>query len=278
MKLPSLIRLSLTTAGVGLALAALWTKTVSGDSRGYWATDRTQGEMLLCLTVLCAVLVTMAVVLQREWPRVVAAGAGTVLLGLFLWVVAFWAPKLGELGIGAWFGIAGAVLIVLSTAPLSRLAASGRRPRIASGDRSLFAWGVTVIGLGLGIGSLWLNFYEIPAEIKAIKPSFELSYWSFNGDHSTGIVMLVAAVVGVVAALAAATTRVRLFGAWALGASLLFFGLVFFYPVVAAFNNLGRLELGAWLTLAGGVIAVAGAVAALFLGGELTTPAVAERD
>jgi hypothetical protein len=44
--------------------------------------------------------------------------------------------------------------------------------------------------------------------------------------------------------------------------TLVLLGLVAFDPVVAAFNNLGDLQAGAWLALAGGILAAGGTWAA----------------
>jgi hypothetical protein len=55
--------------------------------------------------------------------------------------------------------------------------------------------------------------------------------------------------------------------------TLVLLGLVAFLPATAAFNRLGNLQAGAWLALAGGILAAGGTWAAR--GGEAPQPAAA---
>jgi ABC-type glycerol-3-phosphate transport system permease component len=85
------------------------------------------------------------------------------------------------------------------------------------------------------------------------------SYWNLSG-HSLGIVLLVLAVATLLAWAAAwAGTPTR---GLDLALSLVLFGLLAVVPVGAAFGDFGSLDTGAWLGLAGGILAAGGTWAA----------------
>lgn len=270
MTLPRLLMNLVTVAGIGLGLAALWTRTVEHDSKDYWS-DGTMGGFLLALLIICALLLVASIVLQREWLRSTAAAFGMILLGYFLFVAALDAPHLGRLDTGAWFGIAGGILIVVGTAPLTGFAVSKQTLGKVALDRTLALWLLACVGMAMGFVSLFLSVIKlpkIPAALAARIPHWEVNYWSLMGDHSLGIVMLVILLLALLSALAAIVLRIRALEMSALGASLLFLGLALFYPVVFAFHDLGQLGAGSWVALAGALLASSAAALALLLNRE----------
>lgn len=278
MTLPRLLLNLVTAVGIGLGLAALWTPTVKGDSSEYWS-DGTMAGFLLALLIICALLLVASIVLQRERLRSTAAAFGTILLGYFLFVAALYAPHLGRLDDGTWLGIIGGILIVAGTVPLTGFAVSKQSLGKVVLDRTLALWLLAFVGMAAGFVSLFLaviKLPKLPAALAAHIPHWEATYWSLQGDHSLGIVMLVILLLALLSALAATVLRIRVLEMSALGASLLFLGLALFYPVVLAFNSLDRLAAGAWLALAGALLASGAVTAVLLLNRETGQAAVTE--
>ena len=88
----------------------------------------------------------------------------------------------------------------------------------------------------------------------------DTSYWNGPIGHSLGFLMLILAV------LCALVWIATLIGVQTRGLdaalTLVLLGLVAFTPILEAFNNLGDLQAGAWLALAGGILAAGGIWAA----------------
>ena len=84
----------------------------------------------------------------------------------------------------------------------------------------------------------------------------DVSYWNGPLGHTLGILMLALAVLcALVWAATVAGARTRGLDS---GLTLVLLGLVAFDPIGSAFNNLGDIQAGAWLALAGGILAAGG--------------------
>jgi hypothetical protein len=190
---------------------------------------------------------------------------GWILVGYFGYYIAQTASDLHTLGPAMWLGVGGGALIGLST--VSMRALSDWRRRSASLTLGRFApWLATAIGTGLVLVSLWL---DTERAVVSNGKLVHTSYWSFpttnsSGlvvhQHSLGIVMLVIGASVLVALLGAAVTRLRILSAWTLAGSLALVGITLFLPAFEAFHHLDALRGGAWLALAGSLLASAGAV------------------
>jgi hypothetical protein len=222
--------------GVVLALVAIWIDSLQGAT--YWS-DGTTGSFLLALGVIAA-LALAAGRGATGW----AFAAGAILLGFYGWLPAVLAfDQWDLLDAGAWLGLAGAALIVAGTG--ATYAARGGAPSTPA------TMSTPLLAAGLGIVLVFPGIF--------IDSLSGTSYWDVSG-HSLGIVILVLAIVCALLWVATATgTPTRgLDQAF----TLVLLGILCVYPVGAAFGDFGSLDIGAWLAVAGGVLAAGGTWAA----------------
>lgn len=234
---------ALALIGVVLAIVGIFVSAFAGMS--YWDLDGTIAGFGLAFAVLAALSIAAS---QQGWATDGwLAGLGALMIGYWGWFPALTAfDDWDQTRAGVWLPFAGGILA---------LAGAGAAIRAAGGPRSTPA-GLSPGALAAGIGIV-LVFPGIFLDADA-----GYSYW--NGPpgvgHSLGIVMLLVAVLaGLFWSAAAAGTRTR---GLDLAVSLILLGLVAFDPIGAAFNQLGDLDTGAWLALAGGILAAGGIWAA----------------
>ncbi len=238
--------------GAALAIIGIFLDYVPGQS--YWSLDGTLAAVGLAGGILAALLVAAGFAGQARDEWLFAIGA--VLVG-------YWGfyPALTAFGdwkhtrAGMWLAFAGGILIALGAA------ASLLRAGVVRSTPS----GTTLPAIAAGIGIVLV----VPGIfLDAVQGT---SYWNASG-HSLGIVMLILAIAAglVWAATAFAGTQTR---GLDVGLTLVLLGLVAFNPVGAAFGDFGVLDSGAWLALAGGILAAGGTWAAR--GAELPHTAAA---
>jgi hypothetical protein len=240
------------TSGIALALAGTLTNVSVGHGTSVWV-DGTTGAFPLLLVAASAALVAISFAYKRRWALPFASVLGWLLVGYFGTYVIEAAPNdLGSLGPAAWLGLSGGILMGLCVVSMRSIAAWKRRlPSMTL--RSLIPWLATGIGSGMVLGSLWLTTQAQSGT------SGSNTYW--GSASPLGILMLVLGASTIAALLALLVTRLSALSIWALAASLALLGIAFFIPAVEAFKHLGDLRSGAWLALAGALIAGAGAVA-----------------
>ncbi|MGC9974096.1 MAG: hypothetical protein ABSC36_01725 [Gaiellaceae bacterium] len=244
----------LAVGGIALALAGTWANVWGSQGSSLWV-DGTTGGLPLLLVVVSGALVAINLAFRRRWALPCVSILGWLLAGYFGTTVIQAAPdQLGTLGPATWLGMIGGVLMGLSALSLQSMAAWKRRsPSMTL--RRFAPWLATGIGAGILLASLWLT-----AEAQSSGTKASETYWNSAGDHSLGIVMLVLGASAIVALLGVLITRLSVLSIWALAASLALLGISLFIPVSEAFHHLGTLRSGAWLALAGSLIASAGAV------------------
>lgn len=227
--------------GAVLAIVGLFVTALAGQS--YWDIDGTLAVFGLVVAVLAGlcVLMTYAGWETDGW----SAGLGALLIGYWGWFPAATAfDHWDRLKAGVWLCFAGGIVVLLGAA-----AAIGAR----GGARSTPA-GLSPASLAAGVG-IALVFPGIFLDAESGQ-----SYWDGPLGHSLGIVMLIVAILtGLAWAASAAGTGTR---GLDVVFSMILLGLVAFDPVGTAFNNLGDLQTGAWLALAGGILAAGGIWAA----------------
>jgi hypothetical protein len=230
----------LAAIGVVLAAIAIWLDNFDGGSK-YWD-DGTTGIFLLILCLIAALAIGGGQMGQETNGWAFAAGA--ILLGFYGFypaVLAF--DDWDLLAIGAWLGLAGAALIVIGTG--AAYAVVGGAPSTPGGTST------PALAAGLGIVLIFPAIF--------IDASEGDSYWSISG-HSLGILLLVLSIAAALlwAASVAGTPTRGLDQA----VTLVLLGLLCVGPVVAAFGDFGSLDAGAWLGIAGAILAAGGTWAA----------------
>jgi hypothetical protein len=227
----------IAAVGVILGLIAIWVSygtAVLGNAK-YWD-DGTLGGLLLILVILAALALAAAFTTGRREYDLAYGALGGVAFGLYLFLPAAFAfDQWKFLDVGAWLGLCSALTFIgasiatwPSDRPVSRPSSTGVL--------------IAVVGLGLVVAGLFPD-----AE------SGQGSYWNLTGTgHSYGILMiilvvLVALSVAAAHAMAAGMDSAILLGAVTVGAAIA-------VPVGEAFNNLGDLGTGAWLTGIGGIL------------------------
>jgi len=227
--------------GAALAIVGLFVNALADQS--YWDIDGTLsvfGLIVAILAVLC-VLMTYAGWKTDGW----LAGLGALLVGYWAWFPAATAfNNWDETKAGVWLCFAGGIVVLLGAAAAIT----------AAGGAASTPAGLTPASLAAGVG-IALVFPGIFLHAESGQ-----SYWDGPLGHSLGIVMLVVAIIaGLVWAASTAGTGTR---GLDVAVSLILLGLVAFDPIGTAFNNLGDLQTGAWLALAGGILAAGGTWAA----------------
>jgi hypothetical protein len=228
-------------AGGVLAIVGLFVEAVPGTS--YWDFDGTVAWLGLVLAALAVLLAPSGYVWGALDGWLFAIGA--VLAGYWAWFPAVTAfDDWDQTKAGMWLCLGGALLIAVGAA-LTLLTARG----VATTPSGLSMASVMAgVGIALVIPGVFLHAEQ------------GQSYWDGPLGHSLGILMLiVASLCGLawIATVAGMPTR----GVDS-ALTLALLGLLAFDPVGAAFNNLGDLQAGAWLALAGGILAAGGTWAA----------------
>jgi hypothetical protein len=216
----------LASIGAVLAIVGIFVTALGGQS--YWDIDGTLAAFGLAAAILAALCVLLSF-------------AGWQTDGWFPAVTAF--NDWDQTRAGTWLPFAGGIVVLLGAAAAINA---------AGGERSTPA-GLTPASLaaGAGIALVFPGIFIMADEGQ--------SYWNASG-HSLGIVMLIVAIIaGLVWAASAAGTGTK---GLDVIVSLILLGLVAFDPIVRAFNQFGSLDTGAWLALAGGILAAGGTWAA----------------
>jgi hypothetical protein len=224
-------------AGAVLAIVGLFLDAVQTTS--YWDFDGTVAWTGLGLGALSLLLVAAA---QAGYPLdgwLFAIGA--FLVGYWAWFPAVTAfDDWDQTRAGMWLCLAGAALIAVGAAAALLLAgAAGSTPSGIS---------LPTLVSGAGIALVFPGIFLSAEE--------DTSYWNGPLGHTLGILMLGIAILCLVAWLAA-LAGLRTQGLDS-ALTLVLLGLVAFDPVLSAFDNLGDLQTGAWLALAGGILAAGG--------------------
>ena len=227
--------------GAILAIVGIFLDAFFGTS--YWDFDGTVAWLGIILGA--AALVLVAAGYARRAMDGWSFAIGAVLVGYWAWFPAVTAfNDWDHTGAGTWLCLGGAALIAIG-AGLS-LAAAGELHTTPSGASMPTLVGGA--GIVLVFPAIFLNAEQ------------DTSYWDGPLGHSLGVTMLVLAIVcGLVWAVTLIGVPTRGLDA---AVTLVLLGLVAFDPVGAAFNNLGDLQAGAWLALAGGILAAGGTWAA----------------
>ena len=228
--------------GAVLAIVGIFVTAFAGSS--YWDIDGTLASVGLALAILAALCVAAS---SQGWATDGwLAALGAVMIGYWGWFPSALAFDDWDLTrAGVWLTFAGGILVLLGAATAIQAAGGARSTPAGLSSGALTAG----IGIALVFPGIFLDY------------STGASYWNVPLlGHSLGIVMLVLAVLaGLLWAAAAAGTGTR---GLDVAVSLILLGLVAFYPIGAAFNQLGDLDSGAWLALAGGILAAGGTWAA----------------
>jgi hypothetical protein len=235
----------IAAVGIVLGLIAIWVN-YGGEALGnskYWD-DGTLAGLLLILAILAVLALAGAVSTGRRDYDLAYGALGGIAFGLYLFLPAVFAFDQWEfLDAGAWLGLCSALTFIgasIATWPSDRPV--GRPAPIGV----LLA----LVGLGLVVAGLFPD----------VESGGIGSYWNLTGSgHSFGILMiilvvLVALSIGAAYSMASGMDSAILLGAVTLGASLA-------VPVGEAFNNLGDLGAGAWLTAIGGIVLAVGVLA-----------------
>jgi hypothetical protein len=230
----------LAAIGGVLAIAGIFLDAYLSTS--YWDIDGTFAWFGLILGALALALAAAAYAGNPMDGWLFGIGAFLVgYWGFFPAVLAF--AQWDDTGVGLWMTLAGAILIAVGIA-LPALASGTARSTPSGASSSMLAAG---LGIVLIFPSIWLD------------ASGGVSYWDASG-HSLGVVLLVLTIVGALA-WAGSITGAPTKGA-DLAVSLILLGLFAATPVESAFNDLGSVDVGGWLGLAGAILAAGGIWAA----------------
>jgi hypothetical protein len=239
-------------AGIGAVLAIVGIFLDAIHTASYWDFDGTVAWTGLVLGAAALLLVVVGYAGPGLDGWLFAIGA--FLLGFWAWFPAVTAfDDWDETRVGMWLCLAGAALIALGAG--ASLLAAGLVTTTPAGLT------LPAIVSGLGIALLFPGIFLDAEE--------DTSYWNGPLGHTLGILMLIVTVLCLVA-WGATVLGVPTRGLDS-GLTLVLLGLVAFDPVGAAFNNLGDLQAGAWLALAGGILAAGGTWSAR--GADSTVPA-----
>jgi hypothetical protein len=240
----TLIARAVAAVGIALAFAGVW---VRGFSSGlsYWSFDHTIGGFGIVLAGLAALALVAGFVVGRLADSVLLA-IGAVMLGFYGWYPAALASgQWHETGPGTWLAFGGSALVVAGAWTVQIVTGAARtRPTGLSPEAVLAG-----VGIALVFAAIWLDV------------AGNSSYWDGGGlGHSLGIVLIVITAAAAVAWGANVAGRQT----WGIDQvlTLVLLGMVAFWPVRAAFEQFGDLQVGAWLALGGGVLAASATWAA----------------
>jgi hypothetical protein len=221
-------------AGAVLAIVGIFVDAIQAIS--YWNFDGTVAWTGIVLGALALLLVVAGAAGRPQDGWLFAVGA--VLTGFWAWIPALTAfDDWDQTRAGVWLCLGGGVLVAAgAAAAILTTAGAESTPSGIS-----FPAIVSAVGIALVFPAIFLDAEQ------------GSSYWDGDG---VGILMLILA--GLAALVWAATAAgVPTYGL-DVALTLVLLGLVAFDPVGSAFNNLGNLEAGAWLGLAGGILAAGG--------------------
>jgi len=239
-------------AGAVMAIVGIFLDAIGGGS--YWNFDGTVawvGLVLAAGALLLAAAGAAGVALDG-WLFAI----GAALAGYWAWFPAVTAfDDWDETRAGMWLCLAGALLIAAGAAVCLTAAAQATT---TPGGLSAAAL-ISGLGIVLVFPGIFLDAEE------------DTSYWDGPLGHTLGVLLLILAILSLLA-WAATVAGMRTRGLDA-AVTLVLLGLAAFDPVGSAFNNLSDLQAGAWLTLAGGILAAGGTWAAR----GAVTPAPAPR-
>jgi hypothetical protein len=224
--------------GAALAIVGVFLDAFTGVS--YWDLDGTLAWAGIVLGAAALLMVAAAFARLPTDGWLFAIGA--VLVGYWGWLPAALAfSELDQAKIGAWLCLAGGVVI----------AAGGAIVMILTGQASTTPGGISLasvlslVGIALVYPSIFLHVEQ------------DQSYWDGPfGLRFFGILMLT--LTSLCAVVWVATTIGRRTKGLDIALTLVLLGLVAFDPIDKAFNHFGDLQVGAWLALAGGILAAGG--------------------
>jgi hypothetical protein len=231
---------AIAALGAALAIAALWIDAFPGTT--YWDSDGTLAGFGLALGIIAALLVAAGYG-GRELDAALF-GVGAVLLGYWGLLPAAASDDLGHTRSGMWLAVAGGALIALGAA---LLLVAARRASSTPAGTSMPAL-ATALGIALVFPGIFLDAGD------------GQSYWDIPPGHTVGIVMLTLAIAAGLA-WAASVAGLSTHGVDS-AVTLVLLGFVAYLPIGSAFNSFGDLDVGAWLALAGGILAAGGTWAA----------------
>jgi hypothetical protein len=245
-------------AAVGAVLAIVGIFLDAAPSLSYWDFDGTVAWTGLILAGAALLLVAASFAGRALNGWLFATGA--VLAGYWAWLPAVTAfDDWDQTRAGMWLCLGGSLLIAVGAAVLL----------VAGGEAASTPPGMSFPALVAGVGIV-LVFPGIFLNAQA-----GVSYWHGPplSGHSLGILMLILAVLSA-AAWGATFVGIETRGLDA-AFTLAALGIVGFNPVQVAFDNLGDLQVGAWLALAGGILAAGGTWAARGIETPQAAPAAA---
>jgi hypothetical protein len=212
-------------------------------STSYWNIDGTSAWFGLILAAIALAIAAAGYVGKQMdgW----LFGIGALLIGYYAWFpVATAFDQWKHTGAGLWLTLVGAVLIaggaatvLWMTNELTSTPAGTSTPALAAG-----------LGIALCFPGIFLH------------ADHGISYWNGPLGHSLGIVLLILTVLAVL--VWGATVAGRPTKGLDVLLTLILLGLFAFDPVGSAFNQFGSLGAGAWIGLAGGILAAGGTWAA----------------
>jgi hypothetical protein len=228
------------TAAIGavLAIVGVFLHAFAGVS--YWDLDGTLAWAGIVLGAAALLMVAAAFVGAPSDGWLFATGA--VLVGYWGWLpAAFAVAHLDQVDSGAWLCLAGAVAIAVGAGAV--LLPAGRATTTPKGIS--LASTLSLIGIALVFPGIFLHAEQ------------DQSYWDGPfGLRFFGILML--ALTSLCAVVWVATSIGKPTRGLDAALTLVLLGLVAFDPVDKAFDHFGELQVGAWLALAGGILAAGG--------------------
>jgi hypothetical protein len=228
------------TAAVGAALAIVGVFLDGYAGVSYWDYDGTLAWAGIALGGVALLMVVAAFAGAPTDGWLFAIGA--VLVGYWGWLPAAFAfSHLDQVKIGAWLCLAGALVIAVGAG--TALVLGGRATTTPRGIS--LASLLSLVGIALVYPGIFLHVVG------------DQSYWDGpTGLRFFGILLL--ALTSLCAVVWVATTSGRSTRGLDAALTLVLLGLVAFEPVYQAFHHLGDLQIGAWLALAGGILAAGG--------------------
>lgn len=230
--------------GAVCGIAALWTNAGAlGNGASAYFDDGTLGSVMIAAAIAVVLLLVAAQRTGRRGYDVAGVGVGSLLFGLFLFNPVFWAPHtLGHLGAAAWLGLCSALvpLALLALPPVDEQHAP-RTLRAAAAASGAAGVPLAVVGATRGGGVF----------------SSRTGYWD-PLIRGLGICLVVLVVLAALL-LAASLVRPAPFAAdAALAFAAAALGFAAYVPVGTAFDRLGDLGAGAWLSLGGAALLLLG--------------------
>jgi hypothetical protein len=229
--------------GVVVGVIALFTSVLPGVK---YTNDGTILAALIILLALAACALAASLLLGKPELDLVAAVAGAVAFGLFLYIPSIVAFKhLSDLDAGAWLGVcAGLIPIGAGVAQLWHRRSNAKAPGV-----NLWTLGV-VAGLVMIVIAVWSKVTD-----------YGLTYWNASSSgHALGLLMLILVVASaVLIALALSSQKAELADLAEIVAAVLA-GVAIAEGVGDAFGDFGILETGGWLALIGGLLLLASVI------------------